>query len=259
MANSEIRVGRISSINYETGMARVTYRDKDESVTSEFPMLTYNDEYRMPEIGQDVLVAHLSNGSGRGAILGTIWNQKYSPAETGNVLYRKDLSRKKDAAYIRYSDETGEYLIKVANLHLNGVNKTILDGPRVEIAANLSMLIQSTEMQMDMEQLLITGGEAGAVEAAVKTDVKISQEENQLEATILKVVLKLMENLDMEAETGIAIKAGEGAEMTAGTKLKLAGQESAELASGGSLRLSDDTYSVTLTEIMERLEALEGS
>lgn len=258
MANSEIRVGRISSINYETGMARVTYRDKDESVTAEFPMLTYNDEYRMPKIGQDVLVAHLSNGSGRGAILGTIWNQKYVPKETGDVLYRKDLSRKKNAAYIRYSDETGEYLIKVANLHLNGVNKTVLDGPRVEVAANLSMLLQSAEMQIDMEQLLITGGEAGAVKAAVKADVTINQEENQLEATILKVILKLMETMELKAETGITIKSGENAEMAAGTTLKLSGQENAELTSGGSLRLSDDTYSVTLTEIMERLEALEG-
>lgn len=51
MANSEIRIGRVSSVNYETGMARVTYRDKDETVTSEFPMLTNNEEYRMPEIG----------------------------------------------------------------------------------------------------------------------------------------------------------------------------------------------------------------
>ena len=71
MANSEIRVGRVSAVNYDKGMIRVTYRDKDDSVTGEFPMLTNNDEYRMPKVGQDVLVAHLSNGSSRGAIIGT--------------------------------------------------------------------------------------------------------------------------------------------------------------------------------------------
>ena len=65
MANSEIRVGRVSSVNYETGMARITYWDKDETVTSEFPMLNYNNEYRMPEAGRDVIVAHLSNGTSR--------------------------------------------------------------------------------------------------------------------------------------------------------------------------------------------------
>lgn len=61
MANSEIRIGRVSSINYETGMARVTYRDKDETVTTEFPMLNFNDEYRMPKVGQDVIVEDEDN------------------------------------------------------------------------------------------------------------------------------------------------------------------------------------------------------
>ncbi len=242
MADSEIRVGRISSVNYETGMARVTYRDKDETVTSEFPIITNNDEYRMPQIGQDVLVAHLSNGSSRGAIIGTLWNQKYSPHETGDKLYRKDLSREKDAAYVRYSDETGEYLIKTANLHLNGVNKTILDGPVLEIGANISMLMQSDVIQMDMGEFLVTGGESNAVNARIKTDVEIDQKENVLKMMILKADLELIEGLEVEAEENIKMKAG----------------DKVEISSSGSLSLSDATYQTTLTEIMERLEALEG-
>ena len=95
MANSEIRIGKVSSVNYETGMARVTYRDKDESVTMELPMMNFHDEYRMPEPEQDVVVAHLSNGSSRAVLLGTVWNKKNIPRETGEQLYRKDFSRKK--------------------------------------------------------------------------------------------------------------------------------------------------------------------
>lgn len=242
MANSEIRVGRVSSVNYEAGMARVTYRDKDETVTSEFAILTNNDEYRMPQIGQDVLVSHLSNGSSRGAIIGTLWNKKYAPKEAGEDLYRKDLSREKDAAYIRYSDETGEYLLKVANLHLNGVNETILDGPKLEISANISILLQSEYMNMDVQELLLSGGETGAVNAEVKADVRITQEENPLEAVILKAAMELLENLSIKAGTDIKLEAG----------------EKVEIASEGSLRLKDDTYDVTLTEIMEKLNALGG-
>lgn len=223
-------------------MARVTYRDKDETVTSEFAILTNNDEYRMPQIGQDVLVSHLSNGSSRGAIIGTLWNKKYAPKEAGADLYRKDLSRKKDAAYIRYSDETGEYLLKVANLHLNGVNETILDGPKLEISANISILLQSEYMNMDVQELLLSGGETGAVNAEVKADVRIIQEENPLEAVILKVAIELLENLSIKAGTDIKLEAG----------------EKVEIASGGSLRLKDDNYDVTLTEIMEKLNALGG-
>ena len=223
-------------------MARVTYRDKDETVTSEFAILTNNDEYRMPQIGQNVLVSHLSNGSSRGAIIGTLWNQKYVPKETGEQLYRKDLSRKKDAAYIRYSDETGEYLVKAANLHLNGVNETVLDGPKLEISANISILLESEYLHADVQELLLTGGESGAMNADIQADVRISQEENPFEAVLLKAAVELLENLSIKA----------------GTEVKLEAGENVEVSSGGSLRLKDDTYDVTLTEIMEKLEALGG-
>lgn len=258
MADSEIRVGRVSSINYEAGMARVTYRDKDETVTSEFSLTTNNEEYKMPEIGQDVLVAHLSNGSSRGVIVGTLWNKKNIPRESGKGLYRKDLSREKDAAYIRYSDETGEYLLKVANLHLNGVNKTTLDGPEVEIAANISILLQSEQINLDVEELIVTGGEVGAVNANVKADVNIIQEENPLKCIILKAAVELLESLNIKTGTDIGLEAEGKMECSATSAMKIHGGESAEISTGGSLRLSDGNYSVTLAEIMERLEALGG-
>ena len=250
MANSEIRVGRVSSVNYEKGMIRVTYRDKDDSVTGEFPMLTNNDEYRMPKVGQDVLVAHLSNGSSRGAIIGTLWNQKYSPYEAGETLYRKELSRKKDAAYIRYSDETGEYLIKVASMHLNGVHKTILDGPNLEIAANLSILLQTDALQVDVPEVLVTAGESDRTDIKVETDVGIAMPEHLLEAAIREAVLDAVEGIGLKAGTDIKLEAGDSLEMSAASEM--------HLSSGGGLLLSDDTYSTSLKEIMERLEALEG-
>lgn len=242
MADSEIRIGKVSSIDYKKGMMRITYHDKDDSVTMDFSMMNYNDEYRMPKIGQHVAVAHLSNGSSRGIVLGEIWNQKNLPKESGAGLYRKDLSRKKDAAYIRYEDASGEYLVKVANLHLNGVNKTVLDGPELEIAANISILLQSDYMHTDCPKLLVTGGDAGELAADVQADVKINQEGNQLEAVILKLLLELVENLEIKAGTGLKAEAA----------------ENMELSSGGELRLKDGKYDVTLTEIMEKLEALGG-
>ena len=253
MANSEIRIGRVSSVNYETGMARVTYRDKDETVTSEFPMLTNNEEYRMPEIGQQVLVAHLSNGSSRGAVIGTIWNQKNIPKESGKGLYRKDLSTYKDAAYIHYSDETGEYLVKAANLHLNGVNETILDGPHVKIAANLSLLLSAALATLDMSEITITGGPDGTVTETVDADVIYQQKENQLTALILKAALELTESLEMKAGTSIKMESEEQTQISAGTVLKVHGNEVAEISSDGELRLTDGEHSITLREIIEKL------
>lgn len=258
MANSEIRVGKVSSINYEAGMARVTYRDKDDTVTGEFPILTNNDEYRMPQVGQDVVVAHMSNGSSRGAIIGTLWNKKYIPFEAGKELYRKELSRKRDAAYIRYSDESGEYLVKVANLHLNGVNKTILDGPKLEIAANISMLLQSDYLNVDVPEVLVTAGEGDRVEIGVEADVGFRMADHLLEAAVMKAAVELVEALKLKAGTEIRAEAGEQVELKAGAGMKVSGEERVEISSGGELVLSDGKYSTTLAEIMEKLEGLGG-
>ncbi len=240
--NSEIRIGKVSAVDYDKGMMRVTYHDKDDAVTMEFPVLNYNDEYRMAAAGQEVVVAHLSNGSSRGVVIGEIWNQKNIPRESGEKLYRKDLSRQKDAAYIRYDDDSGEYLAKAANLHLNGINKTVLDGPELEIAANISIFMQSDLIKIDTPELKVISSESGELNAAVSTDVNICQEENQLKAAILKVMLELAESLEIKAGTGVKVEAA----------------ENIEISSGGSLHLKDEKYDVTLTEIMEKLEALGG-
>lgn len=103
-----IRVGRISSVNYENGTARVVYKDRGDSVTMELPLLSY--EYMMPEVDDLVLVAHLPNGSEAGILLGRYWNSKNKPRESGKGLFRKDLDRD-GKCFIRYDANTGEMLI----------------------------------------------------------------------------------------------------------------------------------------------------
>lgn len=226
MADSEIRIGKVSSVDYETGMARITYRDKDGTVTKDFPGLNFNDEYHMPMPGQQVLVAHLSNGSSRGVILGPIWNKINKPRESGAEIYRKELSRKKDAAYVRYSDENGEYLVKAANVHVNGVNKTVLDGPNVEIAANIGIFLQTEDMKADISNLEVTGGEEDKLSAKIKTDVELGQEENEIKAIILKALVELVEDLKVQAGIGIEVQAAESVMVKAGTKLDISGETS---------------------------------
>ena len=64
----EIRLGKISSIDYAKGMARVVYHEKDDDVTRLIPLLSH--EYKMPPVGSQVLVVHLSNGTEAGVVLG---------------------------------------------------------------------------------------------------------------------------------------------------------------------------------------------
>ena len=48
MADRTIRIGKVSSVDYGSGMIKVTYPDLDNSVTDDLPYLTFIDEYKMP-------------------------------------------------------------------------------------------------------------------------------------------------------------------------------------------------------------------
>ena len=112
MAADNIRVGRISSIDYDRGMVKVLYTDKDNAVTKDLPFLSMNGEYKMPNIGDMVLVLHLSNGATMGVVMGTFWSNGNKPSETGKGVYRKELGSIPGEAYIRYDSDTKVLTLK---------------------------------------------------------------------------------------------------------------------------------------------------
>ena len=81
MANDIFRVGKVSSIDYAAGLVRVAYHDKDDSVTAPLPMLC--TEYNMPQVGDPVMVLHLSNGTEAGLVPGRYWSGRSYPASSG--------------------------------------------------------------------------------------------------------------------------------------------------------------------------------
>lgn len=112
----ENRLGKISSIDYESGMVRVVYHEKDDAVTRLIPLLS--DEYKMPTVGDQVLVIHLSNGTEAGVVLGRPWSEKNVPPENGKGLWRKDLGESYGEAFMKYKD--GTLTIKAANVVIDG-------------------------------------------------------------------------------------------------------------------------------------------
>ena len=103
MADRTIRIGKVSSVDYGSGMIKVTYPDLDNSVTDDLPYLTFNDEYKMPKVGASVLVVHLSNGSAMGIVAGTYWNSSHRPPVSGKGVYRKDMAQAIGEAFLQYS------------------------------------------------------------------------------------------------------------------------------------------------------------
>ncbi|MCD7857726.1 MAG: hypothetical protein LUG55_08030 [Clostridiales bacterium] len=122
-----IRIGKVSSINYANGTARVTYEDKGSSTSAEFAFLAW--EYWMPKIGDQVLVAHLSNGTSSAIILGPVWNSSNRPYTGGSGIYRKEMSNTKNKAVITYSDTTGILRLRAGHLtfeaYSDGVELTL--------------------------------------------------------------------------------------------------------------------------------------
>lgn len=71
--DDQLRVGRVSSIDYQHGMVSVTYPDRGDSTTQLLPTLS-NGRYWMPAIGDLVVVAHFAGDSSTGIVLGKISN-----------------------------------------------------------------------------------------------------------------------------------------------------------------------------------------
>ena len=108
MASKDInRIGKISSINYQKGTARITYEDKSDSTTAMFSFLAW--QYWMPKVGDQVLVAHLSNGSCSAVILGPVWHDGHRPPEGFEGLYRKDYNHQAGLAFERYDAKEKAY------------------------------------------------------------------------------------------------------------------------------------------------------
>ena len=123
-----LRIGKISSIDYPKGTARITYEDKGGSTTACFSFLAA--EYWMPGIGDQVLIAHLSNGPSSAVILGPVWHDGHRPPEGFEGLYRKEYSNQTGMAYQRYDDSTGSWTLKVG-----GCSITVDSGGGISISA----------------------------------------------------------------------------------------------------------------------------
>lgn len=258
MRGTGLRIGKVSGIDYENGMMQVVYTDRADAVTASMPYANYNNEYCMPEIGESVLVAHLSNGSSRGVVLSTIWNRKNVPPECGKGLYRKELSKKAGAAYVRFGEDEGEYLIRVPVILLHGVERTDLEGPEVNIAANLRTSLESPEHTASVGKAVLKGLGGEGIGVEVADDVRVDMSLAQLDALIRGIVLETMEGLEARAGGSMRVSAAEGMEMASGSDMRMAAGRDAGLSAGKDIRLEDGRFATTLSSVMERLEALDG-
>lgn len=172
MSTSQVnRIGLVSSVNYEAGTVRVTYPDRDDSVTVEIPLLsTIADEYFMPKVDDQVLVCHLSNGAEYGVVMGRPWDEDHKPAESGEGLYRKDFDRDLGKAFLRYDANSGELKIKAKKIVFEGDESVTTNTKTMTANASASAKTTSPTITNDGD-VTVTKGETVAKTLTATVDV----------------------------------------------------------------------------------------
>lgn len=173
--SSEVRLGNVSSIDYENGLCEVTYPDRDDTVTEMVPMLS-NREYRMPEVDDLVVVLHPGDSPEDAVILGTIWNEKIKPAEGKEKVFRKEYCNEDGKAYRKFDANAkelldfvdGKKILKAKSLEIKIGSATVtisesgsmkVDSPAgIEIKASGELKLSATTLTASAATVNITGG-----------------------------------------------------------------------------------------------------
>lgn len=130
MAERLIRIGKVSTIDHENGMVSVTYSEMDSNTTVKFPVLALADIFKMPVVGQEILVLHLPTGQAAGIVLGKMWNTKNVPRKSGENVYSQEFGDEPGESYMEYDSADGDLKFKDKNVgpvtlaELLGLNET---------------------------------------------------------------------------------------------------------------------------------------
>lgn len=186
--SSEVRLGNVSSIDYENGLCEVTYPDRDDTVTEMVPFLSRR-EYMMPEVDDLVVVLHPGDSPEDAVVLGTIWNEKIKPAEGKEKIFRKEYCNEDGKAYRKFDANAkelldfvdGKKILKAKSLEvkIGSATVTISEGGDVKITSPASITVQAaSELKLSATTLTasaatvnITGG-GGDVTVSGKSLVK---------------------------------------------------------------------------------------
>lgn len=150
--SSEVRLGNVSSIDYENGLCEVTYPDRDDTVTEMVPCLSRR-EYMMPEVDDIVVVLHPGDSPEDAVVLGTIWNEKIKPAEGKEKIFRKEYCNEDGKAYRKFDANAkelldfvdGKKILKAKSLEvkIGSATVTISEGGNVKITSPASITVQA--------------------------------------------------------------------------------------------------------------------
>lgn len=181
------RIGKVTNIYPSTGKVKVMYEDEG-SASLPLSMLTMNQEYSMPAVGDRVVTMHMENGSSKGFVLGTYYGGGMHPK--ANTGYRKDFG---GGAYAIC--RSGAYLLSAGSVSIKGEK-------RVFVSSGGAALSFSNEGAFLVGADVIIG-------SAQTEDEEVSEVDPDVYLKITKdeAELKAVARINIDAETDISIKA----------------------------------------------------
>ncbi len=111
-----VRVGKISTIDYEAGTASVTYTDRNNETSPQFPF--FSMYYEMPKVDELAVVIMQSNSKTRGFIIGTPYSGKKIPSKSGQGIFYKEFS---DGTSILYDPKEKQLSISADKITLKSI------------------------------------------------------------------------------------------------------------------------------------------
>lgn len=112
-----IRIGKVSTINYEAGTASVVYTDRNNEASPSFPF--FSMAYEMPKVDDMVVVIMLPNSTTKGFIIGVPFSGKKIPKESGQGIFYKEFQ---DGTSILYNPKTNNMDISTKKITLKSVS-----------------------------------------------------------------------------------------------------------------------------------------
>ncbi len=151
-----IRIGRVSTINYEAGTASVTYTDRSGETSPPFPI--FSGTYEMPGIDDTVVVIMLPNSGSKGFIVGVPFSGRNVPEVTGAGIFCKKF---RDGTKIIYNPATKALSVDAEEIKLETITAD-------------SVTVSGTVKAKNVEADELTAGKVTVTESALFKDLTVS-------------------------------------------------------------------------------------
>ena len=148
-----MRVGKVTQVFPRTGKIKVVYEDENNA-SLQLSMLTMNQEYLMPQVGDKVVTMHMENGSSKGFVFGTYYGGGMQPK--ANSGYRKDFGSGAYATCL-----SGAYRLSAKEVQISSAASS-KDEDSGEEVADVYLKITEDEAELKAVAKIVITSDAGA-------------------------------------------------------------------------------------------------